>query len=214
MKSPLLVDGRFGMREPPQGSWSSIQTRKSCICLCETVNLSPDVLTVRAILGGKKYPSKNQEGADGRRGGRKSPQYIALSELICANATAERLATGWTTASCPCLAVVVLYVPDRQYRRDAFNIGTAEANALTNAGIWADDTLAHEVIKKIVIDPTGPLRVTITVFKLFEPQHLRSLEPNPAKSKTSHAKSKASDGMIKGLSRVTLGVSRPKLPKY
>lgn len=127
-----------------------------------------DVLTLSIPLLGESYPSKNSEGADSRRDGRKSDAYTRMAKLTQRAAEAAILETGWTKADCPCLFVLTLIVPNRR-RRDALNIGTAEANALTEAGVWDDDTLANPTIKQIVVDDGAPARVSIIVQKTYAP---------------------------------------------
>lgn len=133
--------------------------------------MSVDVLTLTIALG-TRYPSKNHEGRDGMRTGRKSEEYRKLFEDIKEAAEREMARTGWNMAECECLTIVVRYMPNH-LRADALNLAGCEANALTAAGVWTDDRLAQPVTLHIRYDDEGPHRVTIVVMKLYEPANVR-----------------------------------------
>jgi hypothetical protein len=127
-----------------------------------------DVLTITVPLLDGHYASKNAEGRDGFRGGRKSEVYKRVFKDTKTAAEAAIVESGWTMADCECFASIILFF-DRRARRDALNIGTAEANALTAAGVWVDDNVANPPLKWIRYDPDGQNRIVITVVKLHRP---------------------------------------------
>lgn len=133
-----------------------------------------DVLTLTIPLGGR-YPSRNQEGRDNHRFGRKSDEYRDLTRAVIEAAKAEMARTGWETAECECLTIITRYMPNH-LRADSLNIGSAECNALTAAGVWSDDRLAQPCLFHIRYDDEGPHRVSIVVMKLYEPAHVRIVE--------------------------------------
>jgi hypothetical protein len=126
-----------------------------------------DVLSVTVSLGGR-YPSTNHTANGSHRAGPKSPEYKALFDAVKCAAEAEIARTGWVKADGECLTIITRYVPDRR-RCDAVNLGTSECNALTAAGVWADDRLAQPCIKHIRHDPNGEHRVSIVVVQLHHP---------------------------------------------
>ena len=76
-----------------------------------------DVLAL-FVRPGSRYPSVNQTGADGFRGGRKSDAYKKLFTDVETAARSEIERTGWATAMTECALTVVRYIPDRR-RTDA-----------------------------------------------------------------------------------------------
>lgn len=127
-----------------------------------------DVLSITVELSGNGYPTKNREGKDGFRGGRKSDVYREVSASVEAVARVEIARIGWTTATCECAGIIMRVVPKR-WKSDALNIGTAEANALTAAGVWSDDQACNPAIKYVRYDSDGPHRIVIVIVKLHQP---------------------------------------------
>jgi len=123
-----------------------------------------DVLSITVPIGAK-YASVNSVGANGHRAGKKSPEYKALFADVKAAAETEIKWLGWDKAECECLAMIVRYVADRR-RHDAMNLGKCEWDALTEAGVWLDDSLANPCLP--MIRYCAPHRVTIVVVKLYE----------------------------------------------
>src|ERR1700678_4227088 len=131
------------------------------------------VLTFTASLG-SRYPSINHQGADGFRGGRKSDTYKKLFADIETAARAEIERTEWATASTECALTVVRYIPDRR-RADASNLAKTECDALTSAGVWADDRLPSPCTLVVRDDPAGEHRLAIVVVKLHQSGNERLL---------------------------------------
>ena len=142
-----------------------------------------DIFTVTVELLGEAYPSKNHEYKTQSVRGPKSKAYEHLKKAVQSAAEDFIERTGWATVEEECLVVIVLYVP-HVAQRDACNIGTAECNALTSAGIWSDDTLANPCLKYVRIDAGGVPRVSVTVVRLFAPLHA-SLPPPKRPKKNS-----------------------------
>lgn len=130
-----------------------------------------DVLTLTIPLG-SRYPSRNHEGRDNHRFGRKSEEYRELTQAVIDAAQTEMSRIGWEQAECECLTIITRYMPTH-LRADSLNIGSAECNALTSAGVWSDDRLAQPCIMHIRHDDAGPHRVSIVVMKLHEPANIR-----------------------------------------
>jgi hypothetical protein len=132
-----------------------------------------DVLTLSIDLQDGKYASQNSIGKDGFRGGRKSDVYKQVFSAVKRAAEDEIKLTGWTKAECECAVLLIRYIPIR-WRVDAINAGTAEFNALTAAGVWADDRLGNPPTLWIRHDPVGLHRISIVVVKLYEPANASS----------------------------------------
>ena len=125
-----------------------------------------DVLALSIPLG-STYPSVNHLHKDGFIGGRKSDAYKTLFADVKTAAEAEIARTGWETASTECALTVIRYQETRR-RSDATNLAKVEADALTAAGVWADDRLATPVTLMVRFDPAGQHRLAIVVVKLHE----------------------------------------------
>jgi len=140
-----------------------------------------DVLSLCIPIPGR-YPSVNSLGRDGLRFGRKSEEYRALFKAVKEAAEAEMARTGWITATCECLSVIVRYIGDRR-RTDAANLAKCEWDALTAAGVWSDDRLANPCHFAIRRDPNGEHRVSIVVVKLHQSINAEEVMPNATVSK-------------------------------
>lgn len=128
-----------------------------------------DILVMSIPIVGR-YPSQNEIGADGFRGGRKSKAYRDLFAVV--TRISERVvAMGWRKIVEPARVTVTRYATTRA-ARDAINLGTAELNALTKGGVWLDDALGADVSASVVVSD-GPDRVLIVV------QRLSEIRPNP-----------------------------------
>ena len=131
---------------------------------------SPDVLVMTIPIIGR-YPSVNNVGADGFRGGRKSKAYVDLYDAVYQ--LGERaVEQGWRKIEDPARISITRYAVTRA-PRDSVNIGTAECNALTECGVWTDDAFGQTFSSSIVVDPLGPDRILIIV------QRLTPIAPNP-----------------------------------
>jgi hypothetical protein len=111
-----------------------------------------------------RYPSVNHAGVGAARFGRKTPDYVALAADVEAAGRAA-VDAGWTTIDHPCRCWITRYVPDARLR-DALNLGQCEANALTRAGVWTDDTLAGPITLDVQPRSDPPDRVVIVVQRL------------------------------------------------
>jgi Holliday junction resolvase RusA-like endonuclease len=119
------------------------------------------------------YPSVNHTGRDSFRGGRKSPSYRKLFEAVLEEAQHAADRCGWVMARRRVRCWITRYKPSPG-RADASNVGKAEGDGLTAAGIWEDDSLARPITLDIVYDPSGPDRIVIVVQQLS-----REPEPEP-----------------------------------
>jgi hypothetical protein len=124
------------------------------------------VLTI-PLRHGMGYPSANRQGKDAFRGGGKSDAYRALAFDV-EEAAKAAVDAGWETIAYPCRVSITYYRPDRQVV-DAANIGSAECNALTRAGIWTDDELARPILLDYQPGDPGPARVVVIVQRLAPP---------------------------------------------
>lgn len=164
---------------------------------------------------GRQYPSKNRELATSDAGGAKSAIYTWLTRATKKAAIEAMTIAEWTMANSPCFFMITLIVPNRQ-RRDALNLGTAEANALTKVGVWSDDTLALPAIKNIVVDPRTPMRVVMLVQKLYEPLHVIGVSKTVKQPKEAKEKPDCIVSDVRGAKRRAkspgsiLGVSKPR----
>jgi Holliday junction resolvase RusA-like endonuclease len=170
-----------------------------------------DVLTLTIPLGAR-YPSRNHEGKDNQRFGRKSDEYRDLTQAVIEAARAEMMRTGWVQAECECLTIITRYMPNH-LRADSLNIGSAECNALTAAGVWSDDRLAQPCTMHIRYDDEGPHRVTIVVMKLYEPANVRIVAKPKRDKLTKPAESTDSQKRIASPGKYVLSRT-PQREKY
>jgi hypothetical protein len=172
-----------------------------------------DVLSVTVELSGNGYPTKNREGKDGFRGGRKSDVYREVAILVEDAARAEMERIGWTMATCECAGIVMRVVPKR-WKSDALNIGTAEANALTAAGVWTDDQACSPAIKYVRYDSEGPHRIVIVVVKLHQPvaTEIKAIAPRIHKPATPKAAKAKPERIKSASSEIPLRVWKPGNP--
>ncbi|GAC1502049.1 MAG: hypothetical protein NVS1B2_27360 [Vulcanimicrobiaceae bacterium] len=127
-----------------------------------------DALLISALVPGA-YPSQNHTGSDGRRGGKKSKEYHALFSAVEDAAMVEVERVGWICAEYLCDASVTLYHPTR-IAPDASNLAKCELDALTAAGVWANDRLARPVHFETEYDPQGgESRIVIVVRRRCAP---------------------------------------------
>jgi hypothetical protein len=124
-----------------------------------------DALIVTAPVPGR-YPTVNSLGSDGFRGGKKSIEYHDLFTAVKDNAESEMLRTGWTMATYYCAVSATLYRNTKR-KIDAGNLLKCEADALTAAGVWADDYLARPNTLDVEYDPNGESRVVIIIRRRF-----------------------------------------------
>jgi hypothetical protein len=125
------------------------------------VSVTPDVLVLWLPLPDARYPSVNHAGGDAHRGGRKTAQYKRLFALAC-DAGRRAIAAGWAPVTTSCTVEIVRICPDARIF-DVHNLGQLEMNALTRAGVWADDALAGPVHMDRDTDPGGPDRIVMTI---------------------------------------------------
>jgi Endodeoxyribonuclease RusA len=89
-------------------------------------------------------------------------------------ATAAMAATKWECTHLPHRVTWTRYLTDMR-RMDPLNGGKVEMDALTEAGVWFDDSQAYPVTMDKQIDRNGPDRVVIIIQRLrphFEPYML------------------------------------------
>ncbi|MGD0053265.1 MAG: hypothetical protein ABSD03_15790 [Vulcanimicrobiaceae bacterium] len=133
----------------------------------------------RVVARPARYPSANHAGADGRRGGRKTVDARALGADV--EDTGRRaVEAGWecVTIVGGCRASVTYYVPDDRVA-DGWNVGQVEANALTRAGVWTDDSVARDVVLSVQPRAGGTERVVIVVQRVAAPAGARERAPRP-----------------------------------
>lgn len=136
-----------------------------------------DALVFTLPLEGGEYASQNAIGKDSFRGGRKSKIYKFVFNNVKDLAEKEMARVNWgPPATCECDVTIYRFIPKR-WRTDAINMGTAEFNALTAAGVWADDRLGNPARCVLRYDAPGPHRIVVVVVKLYEPAN--RYEPTP-----------------------------------
>jgi Holliday junction resolvase RusA-like endonuclease len=123
-----------------------------------------DVLAITVPIG-TRYASVNNVGAGSHRAGKKSKAYKDLYEAVYVEARLEINRVGWEKATSECMAIIVRYIGDRR-RRDATNAFKCEADALTAAGVWEDDSLVNPFLSQIRYQ-VGASRLAIVVVKLY-----------------------------------------------
>jgi hypothetical protein len=143
---------------------------------------SADVLVIEAVTPAQ-YPSVNQSVSGSHRAGKKSPGYHDLFNQVVTQGKAA-VDAGWQMIVHPCRLTVIRYCPDGRVF-DALNLAQTEANALTRAGVWADDTLAQSVHLRFHPHSEGPDRVVIIVERLPAPAGIKPRAPRPRKSKAA-----------------------------
>lgn len=143
-----------------------------------------DVIVITAPVPGA-YPSVNATGRDGFRGGRKTPEYLALFDAVREAAGREMERVGWICAEYLCATTVTFYHTDKR-QRDCSNLAKCELDALTTARVWLDDSLARPVTLETEYDPKGPARVVIIVRRKF-PTHIAQVSPLLAKARGTRA---------------------------
>jgi hypothetical protein len=144
-----------------------------------------DVLTICIPTfpdGGSVYPSVNHLGCDGRRGGRKSPEFHALFEAVKIAAEYEMLG-GWTTATYLVEVHLKRYLTTRK-STDSSNLGKCEIDALQAAGVVVNDSLVR-LFADVQYDPSpGAIdRISLVVIRTFPPAILAdkpARKPKPA----------------------------------
>jgi hypothetical protein len=113
------------------------------------------------------YPSENHAGANGFRGGPKSPEAKALAYDV-EEAAREAIAAGWQRIEFPCRCSITRYKPDARVA-DAVNVGGVECNSLTRAGVWTDDEIGRPITLDVQPKSDGPDRVVIVVQRVTAP---------------------------------------------
>lgn len=111
-----------------------------------------------------RYPSANRPVVGSHAFGRKSPDYRALADDV-EDAARVAVEAGWTPIAYPCRVSITRYIPDARVF-DPMNLGQAEANALTRAGVWTDDSLARPIQLDVQSNADGPDRVVIVIQRL------------------------------------------------
>lgn len=120
--------------------------------------LEPDVLVATVYLE-DGYATLNHAGA---AGGARHDQGFSLGyrrlkltfEIIARGA----VALGWQPVEHPADWTLIRYVPDDRVF-DNINMGSAEANGLTDGGAWTDDGVARDAHTIRKTDREGPDRV-------------------------------------------------------
>jgi hypothetical protein len=112
-------------------------------------------------------PTANSSVSGAARAGSKSPAYKALAFDV-EEAAKVAVDAGWEPIAYPCRFILTYYRPDRQVV-DAGNLGSAELNCLTRAGVWTDDELARPIILDYQPGDPGPARVVVIVQRLAPP---------------------------------------------
>lgn len=154
--------------------------------------MNQDVLVLVVPLRyGLGYPTVNMAGANGHRAGKKSPAYKALAYDV-EEAARAAVDAGWKMVEYPCLFICTYYSPHNRVV-DGINIGGCEANALTRAGVWADDTLARHPLPGYEPNDPGPERVVIIVQRRAPPVGAVPRAPRKVKPKDEPPPVKAGD---------------------
>lgn len=125
------------------------------------------------------YPTANSSG-DAFRGGRKSDAYRALAFDV-EEAAKAAVDAGWEPIAYPCRVSITYYRPDRHVV-DAGNLGSAELNCLTRAGVWTDDELARPILLDYQPGDPGPARVVVIVQRLAPPLGLAPRAARPRRN--------------------------------
>ncbi|TAM91137.1 hypothetical protein EPN42_04560 [bacterium] len=124
-----------------------------------------DLLQLAIPLQHASYPSVNHTGTGLVRAGTKTAAYQDLFATVEA-AAAEAVEQGWIPIDAPCRAWITRYCADARIR-DALNLGTCEANALTRGGVWLDDRWGHPITLDTQVDLDGPDRILIVIQRCF-----------------------------------------------
>jgi hypothetical protein len=145
-----------------------------------TISPSGDVLVIEVPCP-SQYPSVNNSVVGSHRSGKKTPGYHDLFNAVHAEGK-EALEAGWKMIEHPCRFTLMRFTPDKRVF-DAINLAQTECNALTAAGVWADDTLAQDVHLFFCPESDGHDRVVMVITRLPAPVGAIPRKPRPRKTK-------------------------------
>ena len=125
-----------------------------------------DIFTITVPVPKGTYPSSNNMGGNGFRGGFKTREYKALGQSVLDASIAEMQRIGWDTATYYVSGSITRYQKTRIHS-DPSNLGKCECDFLEKAGVVLNDTLIRPIAKDIQYDPDGEDRIVIVLQRLY-----------------------------------------------